>query len=87
MEEEIPSGTMKLNFFKRKSLTRSVLVSAGLCLKHLIFFFFFEGLYSKKKIKTLKKFKIKNKEIKISHGKGNSLRNHKIGLFLSEYIQ
>ena len=35
---------------------------------------FFEGLYSQK-IKTLKNFKIKNKENKISHGRGNSLRN------------
>ena len=36
--------------------------------------FFFEGLYSQK-IKTLKYFKIKNKENKIYHGRGNSLRN------------
>ena len=35
---------------------------------------FFEGLNSQK-IKTLKNFKIKNKENKISHGRGNSLRN------------
>ena len=34
---------------------------------------FFEGLYSQK-IKTLKNFKIKNKENKISDGRGNSLR-------------
>ena len=33
------------------------------------FFFFFEGLFSQK-IKTLKKFKIKSKENKISHGRG-----------------
>ena len=34
------------------------------------------GLYSQK-IKTLKNFKIKSKENKISHGRGNSLRNKK----------
>ena len=33
---------------------------------------FFEGLYSQKN-ETLKKIKIKNKENKISHGRGNSL--------------
>ena len=37
-------------------------------------FHFIEGLYSQK-IKTLKNFKIKSKENKISHGRGNSLRN------------
>ena len=41
---------------------------------HIIYDFFFEGLYSQK-IKTLKYFKIKNKENKIYHGRGNSLRN------------
>ena len=34
----------------------------------------YEGLYSQK-IKTLKNFKIKSKENKISHGRGNFLRN------------
>ena len=38
------------------------------------FLFLFEVLYSQK-IKTLKSFKIKSKENKISHGRGNSLRN------------
>ena len=32
-------------------------------------------IHRKKKIKTLKNFKIKSKENKISHGRGNSLRN------------
>ena len=35
---------------------------------------FFEGLYSQKN-KASKNFKIKSKENKISHGRGNSLRN------------
>ena len=38
------------------------------------FYFFFEGLHSQKN-KTLKNFKVKSKENKISHGRGNSLRN------------
>ena len=42
-------------------------------LAHYIWIFF-EGLYSQK-IKTLKNFKIKNKENKISHRRQNSLRN------------
>ena len=42
--------------------------------RRTFFLFFFEGLYSQT-IKTLKNFKIKNKENIISHGRGNSLRN------------
>ena len=40
-----------------------------------IYIFFFGVGTLLKKIKTLKNFKIKNKENKISHGRGNSLRN------------
>ena len=42
------------------------------------FTLFFEGINSQK-IETLKNFKIKSKENKISHGRGNSLRNKVMG--------
>ena len=46
------------------------------CEIFFIYFFhnFFERLYPQKN-KTLKNFKIKSKENKISHGRGNSLKN------------
>ena len=43
-------------------------------------FFLRDFIHKKKLAKTLKNFKIKSKENKISHGRGNSLRNYTVKL-------
>ena len=50
-----------------------------------LFFFFFEGLYFLRKL-YLKNLNIKNKNNKISQGRGNSLRNeNKLNLKCQSY--
>ena len=66
----LPHRTFALQFIERTLINEL-----------LLFFFFWGTLFSRKLY--LKNFNIKNKDNKISQGRGNSLRNIKLSLFFT----